>query len=253
MTGLIITCRALCRRATLLHAGRRLAPAALAALALAACAGPPYVDRQGPEPGMMAQLLEPVVFASGDQLALAPPRCIAILPFASALDQAEASRQAESVRRAIYAHLAPRPPRDIELARVDALLATLSPAARRDYALLGDRLACDTLLLGELLEHRERYLVLYSEIVIGAEVELVRATDGAVLWQARHIATSRGGAVPISPLAAIEGVVRAAANLLGEERARVTDDLARRLVRALPEAALPHAAEQAELVWAAAD
>jgi hypothetical protein len=221
--------------------------AALALLALAACAGPPYVDRNAAEPGLLAMVVEPVVYAVGRRFAETPPRCIAILPFtvASSDVDADAWRRAKQVRHAIYAHLAPLPPRDVELARVDALLDGLSPAARRSYPLLGRRLACDALLLGTLLESRERYLGLYSEIAVGAELELVRASDGEVLWQAHHIASSRGGALPISPMSALEGVISAASNLLGEERARVTDDLARRLVRALPEAELFAAVEPA--------
>lgn len=244
-------CRWMRRASQLRHIGRRLPPAVLTALIVAACGGTVYVDRRGPEPGLITQLVEPVVFDVGGQFAQTPPRCIAILPFTDAVGENGAWRRAEDMRRAIYAHLAPLPPRDVELARIDALLEDISMAARRDYALLGRRLRCDALLLGTLLESHERYLVLYSEIVVGAELELVRSSDGEVLWQARHIATSRGGALPISPMAAVAGLVRAATTLLGEERQRVTDDLARRLIRALPKAALFDAAERPEVVWTA--
>jgi hypothetical protein len=231
-------------------ATRRLPLVLLAALALAACAGPSYVDRGGPEPGLVTRMVEPVVYEIGRQFARTPPSCIAILPFAVAVGEDGAWRRAKEVRRAVYAHLAPLPPRDVELAWIDRVVETMSAAARRNYALLGNRLGCDALLLGTLLESRERYLALYSEIVIGAELELVRASDGEVLWQARHIASSRGGALPVSPLGAVEGLVSAASTLLGEERERVTGDLARRLVHALPKAELFAAAERAEVALA---
>ncbi len=224
---------------------------ALALVALAACAGPTYVDRRGEAPGLLARLAEPVTFEVGRQFAATPPRCIAILPFTVAAAEEGAWRQAMEVRRAIYAQLAPLPPRDVELAGLDAMLERMSPAARRDYAGIGGRLQCDALLIGTLLEAREGYYALYSEIVVGAELELVRAQDGEVLWRASHIASSRGGALPISPMAAVESLVRAAGNLLGEERERVTDDLARRLVHALPKAALFDAAERAAVALAA--
>ncbi len=225
---------------------RLLATFAALAFALTGCAGPTYVDRRGAEPGLIAKVQEPVTFEVGDQYARTPPACIAILPFTVAVDEDGAWRQAIEVRRAIYAQLAPLPPRDIELARLDALLERMSPAERRDYAALGGRLRCDAVLIGTLLEAHESYYALYSEIVVGAELELVRAQDGEMLWRASHIASSRGGALPISPMAVVESVMRAAGNLLGEERERVVDDLARRLVRALPKAELFDAAERAE-------
>lgn len=208
----------------------------IGAAVLAGCSGPRYVDRQLETPGALEMFLEPVVYEVDQALAQAPPRCIAVLPFTSAQDDAAPSlAHAERVRRAVYAHLAPRAPRDVELAAVDAALASMSPRERRDNAQIGRALACDALLLGTLVEHRERYLALYSEIVLRAELELVRADDGAVLWRARHVASSRGGGLPVSPVALIEGAVRAATNLGGEQLDRVTDDLARRLVRALPD------------------
>jgi hypothetical protein len=139
---------------------RRLPLVLLAALALAACAGPSYVDRGGPEPGLVTRMVEPVVYEIGRQFARTPPSCIAILPFAVAVGEDGAWRRAKEVRRAVYAHLAPLPPRDVELAWIDRVVETMSAAARRNYA-----------LLGTLLESRERYLALYSDIVIGAELE----------------------------------------------------------------------------------
>jgi len=122
----------------------------------------------------------------------------------------------------------------LELARVDRVLGALSPAQRRSHALVGAELGCDTLLIGTVTEYRRRYLGLYSDVAVGAQVELIRAADGARLWEARHVAISRAGGLPISALALVEGAVRAVTNLGGEQLDRMTNDLARRLVSALP-------------------
>ena len=213
----------------------RLAAMLLSGVLLAACSGPAYVDRSEGDPGLFASALGPVVFEVDAELDRMPPGCIAVLPFETVVDTDPAlAGHAERVRRAIYAHLSPRAARDIELARVDATLRTLSRAERWNHALVGGELGCDTLLIGTVTEYRERYLALYSEVAVGAQIELIRAADGARLWEARHVATSYGGGLPISALALVEGAVRAITNLGGEQLDRMTDDLARRLVSALP-------------------
>jgi len=217
------------------HPQLRLAAMLLSGLLLAACSGPAYVDRSEGDPGFLARTLGPVVFEVDAEFDRTPPGCIAVLPFETVVDTDGAlAGHAERVRRATYAHLSPRAARDIELAQIDATLRTLSRAERRDHAVVGGELGCDTLLIGTVTEYRERYLGLYSEVAVGAQIELIRAADGARLWEARHIATTRGGGLPISPLALVEGAVSAITNVGGEQLDRMADDLARRLVSALP-------------------
>lgn len=239
--------------------GRKIAQARLAMLVgmvvLSACTGPAYFDRSEGRPNAVAQALGPVVFEASAELARTPPSCIAIMPFPSVVEDDEApAGHARRVRRAIYAQLAPRTARDVELAAIDARLDAMSPAQLRNYGLIGWRLGCGNLLFGIVTDYRERYLGLYSEVAVGAELELVRARDGEVLWRAEHVATTRGGGLPLSPLGLVEGAARAAANVLEDEQLdRVTEDLARRLVRALPEAERPAGKDAAAggLIWQA--
>jgi len=217
------------------HHQLRLAAILLTSLTLGACSAPAYVDRGAGAPGLLARALGPVVYEVDAELERTPPGCIAVLPFETVAETREdMSGQADYVRRALYAHLAPRASRDVELARIDATLRRLSRAERRDHALVGRSLGCDTLLIGTVTEYRQRYLGLYSDVAVGAQIELIRAEDGARLFEARHVAVSRGGGLPISPLALVEGAVRAVTNISGEQLDRMTDDLARRLVSALP-------------------
>jgi hypothetical protein len=123
--------------------------------------------------------------------------------------------------------------------KIDGTLRQLSVAERRNHAVVGRALGYNTLMIGTVTEYRERYLGLYSDVAVGAQVELIRAEDGERLWEGRHVAISRAGGLPISPPAVIQGAVRALTNLGGEQFDRFTDDLARRLVSALPAQALP--------------
>ncbi|MCH8183555.1 MAG: hypothetical protein IID55_10270, partial [Proteobacteria bacterium] len=143
--------------------------------------------------------------------------------------------QAESVRRAFYAQLSLHGQADIELRRVDFVLSRMPAAERNDLARVGAALGCDALLIGKVTKFGSGFFGLYSSVAVGADVSIVRAWDGAVLWKGRHIARSRGGSVPVSPLGVVMSIFNAANNLGGEQFERVTDDLARRLVSTIPD------------------
>lgn len=143
--------------------------------------------------------------------------------------------QAESVRRAFYAHLSLHGQMDIELRRVDFVLARMPKDERTDLSRVGAALGCDALLIGKVTKFGSGFFGLYSSVAVGAEVRIVRARDGAVLWEGHHVARSRGGSVPVSPIGVVMSIVNAASNLSGEQFKRVTDDLARRLVSTIPD------------------
>ncbi len=143
--------------------------------------------------------------------------------------------QAEAVRRAFYAQLSLHGQADIELGRVDYVLSRIPAAERTDLARVGAALGCDALLIGKVTKFGSGFFGLYSSVAVGADVSIVRAWDGAVLWEGRHVARSRGGSVPVSPIGVIMSIVNAARNLGGEQFKRVTDDLARRLVSTIPD------------------
>jgi hypothetical protein len=176
------------------HPQLRLAAMLLSGLLLAACSGPAYVDRSEGDPGLLARTLGSVVYEVDAELERTPPGCIAVLPLETVAETREdMSGQADHVRRALYAHLAPRAARDLELARIDATLRLLSRAERRDHALVGRSLGSDTLLIGTVTEYRQRYLGLYSDVAVGAQIELIRAEDDTRLLR-RATSRSAGAA-----------------------------------------------------------
>ncbi|RED44214.1 SH3 domain-containing protein [Aestuariispira insulae] len=214
---------------------RAMLAAVSAGFLLSACGTPSYVNenRSRAEMGNDTPSVETVSYKIHNAFREQPPLCVAVLP----LDdngKLEPS-QREGVRRIFYAQLAPQKKRDVELQDVDNALLALPEEFRDDPVALGYALECDTMLTGRITHYGSGFYGLYSNVSVGADVKLIRTTDGAVLWEGRHVASSHGGSVPFTPVGLVSGMVRAANNVNGEQLDRVTNDLARRLVSTIPD------------------
>ncbi len=217
---------------------------------LAGCAAPSYIDK-GTTDGKSGEndvSLQPVFFQVHQSYRDNPPECIAVLPFSAGSDEsipvsdgnnsvsyAVSDEEAMKVRKAFYGHISPLNKRDIDLRQVDFALKTLPEKDRKNNSIIGKKLNCDALMVGEVTKYGEGFFGLYSQVSVGANVKIIRAKDGEVLWEGKHVATSRGGSLPLSPLGIISGLISAVANLQEEQIFRVTDDLARRLVSTIPD------------------
>jgi Tfp pilus assembly protein PilF len=204
----------------------------LASLLLAAGCTPSYVDQGA---GKTEDGFNQVSFQVHDAYGRQPPECVAVLPLTAVdgmnIDEADTA----AVRRAFFAHLSPQGKRVIKPARVDFVLAGLPEANRRDLAAIGHNLNCEALVTGRVLEFGSQFFGVYSRVAVGADLRMVRAGDGALLWEGRHTAASHGGSLPLSPIGIAMGILEAARNLNEEQALRVTDDLARRLVSTIPD------------------
>lgn len=242
---------------------------------LAGCITPSYVNQGDDANAPDGAIVDPVSYEVYEAFHQSPPKCIAILPFTAAemdrpfdyspsydfedkegLDMMVASgsiqgrtridpgtddtlpvtdEQLESIRRAFYSQLSPHGTRDVELMRVDAALQMMSPDERNDFRKVGLTLGCDAIMIGSVTRCGTTFLGVYSRVSVGADVKIVRAWDGEVLWEGQHIAASHGGSVPTSPLAIPFTLIDAITNVRGEQHERVTGDLARRLVGTIPD------------------
>lgn len=233
---------------------RALAP--IVALLLAACSTPAYVD-QGKAERAGALDLDPVVFQVHPAFGAVAPDCIAILPLAVAEGAAPRPTAADAarVRLSLYAHLLTQAKRGIRPERVDKVLAEVNG----DRPALARRLNCSAVMEGTVTEYGITFLGLYSSVTVGADLRLVRAADGALLWQGRHVAAARDGGLPLDPVGLAMGIYGAIDNIRDEQTLRVTDDLARRLVSTIPDTATlaedapgedsPRPEEQAEALF----
>lgn len=210
---------------------RRTLPASLVLIAVAGCASPSYVDKGRGETGWLG--INEVAFQVYPAYQTTMPDCVAILPLAVAEPSQPTAtpEDAARIRLSIYAHLATQSKREIRLERVDHVLAEV----KGDRKALGERLGCAALIEGEVIEYGSVFLGVYSRVAVGAKLRMVRATDGALLWEGSHSAASHGGNVPLDPVGIAMAVAAAAGNLRDEQILRVTDDLARRLTSTIPD------------------
>jgi tetratricopeptide (TPR) repeat protein len=179
-----------------------------------------------------------VVFQIHEAYKTNPPNCVAVLPFETALEDTDKTisvDQTEMVRRAFYAHLAPQGKRDIELPRVNFVLSKMSQVEQANLMMVGEQLNCGTVVQGKITEYGKTFYGLYSNVAVGANLKLVRAADGVILWEGSHVAQSHGGSVPLSPIGLAMSIYHASNNVREEQILRIIDDLARRLVSTIPD------------------
>lgn len=172
-----------------------------------------------------------VVFESSQELKAMPLSCLAVFPLTT--KEQDFSR-AESIRYALHAHLAPTGIRVVALQQIDAAIKAASGSGEDLNAVVARAIGCDTIMLGEVTDEVARFFGIYSEVRAGANVRIIRASTGAVLWQGSHTAVIRAGGVPFGMVSLAINVVFAGANLYGDQGIRVVHDLARRLVLAIP-------------------
>ena len=207
------------------------------ALLLIGCSSPSYIDK-GKNGSSIGTFFNSVVFQVHDAYKNSPPKCVAVLPFERASEDGVESvsfDQSEAVRRAFYAHLAPQGKRDVELPRINFILSKIDGADKANLKVIGEQLNCEALVQGHVTEYGSNFYGLYSKITVGADLKLMRATDGEVLWEGSHVAQSHGGSVPLSPIGLAMGIYDASNNVREEQTLRIIDDLTRRLVSTIPD------------------
>lgn len=191
---------------------------------LAACSNPTYVDASKKGAASPDLLTNQVVFQVHKGFDDPRPDCVAVMPLTA--DSGISTREAEAVRSAVYAHLAPRV-REIPLADVDRMKA--DPASMH----------CAAIIEGEVTDYDTHFLGIVSQAGVGAKLRMRRAADGNLIWEGSHIASSVGGGLPLDPISAMSSMVGAVSNVQGDQAERLTDDLARRLVSTIPPMGAP--------------
>jgi tetratricopeptide (TPR) repeat protein len=202
------------------------------------CSNPSFVDKGKKGSSTSGEFFNNVVFEVHDAYRSSPPDCVAVLPFeTSSKDAGEeiSVDQTETVRRAFYAHLAPQGKRDIELPRINFVLSKMEEVERKNLMMVGEKLNCGAVVRGRVTEYGSNFYGLYSKVAVGADLKLVRATDGVILWEGSHVAQSHGGSVPLSPIGLAMSIYDARNNVREEQLLRIIDDLARRLVSTIPD------------------
>ena len=206
--------------------------ALLALTTLAACSSPSFVDEgKRKESSSPDTLMNEVVFKVHGGFDSPRPDCVAVLPLTPT--NGISAKDAADIRSAIYQHLAARV-REVPLEDVDRLADD------------PESLHCAAVIEGKITHYGTTFLAVVSHVDVGAELTMRRVSDGAVLWEGKHIASSIDGGVPMDPFSAVASVMGALTNIRGEQTARLTDDLARRLVKTIPPMKMPTLADPGE-------
>lgn len=201
----------------------------LDSLLLSGCATR-YVERDPSREELADNVGDVVVSQSSDAIKKEPPRCLAVLPLTAAKP---AFAPTDSVRKAIHSHLAPTGVRLIPLQKVDALMDR-QRSVIENAVLISASSGCEAVISGEVTEKSTRFWGIYSEVKIGAKLQIYRVGIDKPIWEGRHTAVVRDGGVPLNPISAVSSAVSAGSNLREEQITRTTHDLARRLVVAIP-------------------
>lgn len=176
----------------------------------------------------------PVVYQAMASQGTPTPRSIAVLPFDDRTGMPDLPRM---LRKSFYGHLSHRPFRDVELEVIDRVLADAAstpvptPETLRD---LGDRLGCDAVVIGTVIEFERLFMGVYSQLSVGADIAVYDTHDGHRLWRDRHVARLHDGGVPLTPLGIPLSGARSGWNLRDSQIVRAVDELARTLADRIP-------------------
>ena len=133
------------------------------------------------------------------------------------------------IRHAIYGHLSPKNYQDIELHKV----AFVMKSSNTNQLILKN-LDCDALIEGTITEFKNDFYLAYSSTNVGLTLFL-KDKNNQVLWKASHIAVSRAGSVPFSPIGLATGLFTASSNTEEEIAFQMIDTVVRRILKTLPE------------------
>ena len=147
-------------------------------------------------------------------------------------DELNAADKASMLRRLFYGYMASSGVKLVALDKIDNSVKGLD--SQDDIQSVGKAVQCDWLLKGRITDFSMQYVGVFASLSVGADMELVRASDGKLLWEGNHVARSQAGALPLTPVDLAMGTLKASLLLNADELESVASDLARRLVHTMP-------------------
>ena len=171
------------------------------------------------------------------------PLSVAVLPF---FDLSGSKEGATAMRLGFYNHFSSLPFKDMELYKVDDLLnkaGLTDPDVIRKTSpqKLGSILGVDAVISGEVSDFDKYFLVLYSQVAVGAEVKMYDTKTGNFLWSGKHKVRKHEGGISTNPVGLIATVIATALNVRDIQLLRANDDLFRDMVKTIPAPSLAQA------------
>jgi hypothetical protein len=179
----------------------------------------------------------------GPEMEKRRPKTVAVLPF---FDRSRSRQGTDAVRRGFYNHFSSLPFRDMELYRIDELLrkaGLADPEAVRNAPpqKLGEILGADAVVYGEISDFDKLFAVVYSQVSVGAEIRMIDAKTGHLLWSGQHVARIHEGGLSVTPIGLVATVIATALNMRDIQLLRACDDLFREMVKTIPVPSLAEA------------
>jgi len=176
------------------------------------------------------------------------PKVIAILPFTN---ETEVEGLNQLVREGFYKHFSVRSFHDVEIKEIDTTIKMLAETEGKDlYKIspknLGEFLLCDALVYGRVTKFKRIFLLIYTQMLIEAEIRIVDAQSGKDIWKHSLIKRFHEGGVPTGPFGVIPTAIRTTYSLRESKRNRDIDAFCKDFVRRIPEIKYPHAKKFAE-------
>ena len=171
------------------------------------------------------------------------PVMVAVLPFVNLSEKKEA---VDVLRRGFYNHFSSLPFRDMELHKIDDLLAGAGLTdpdliAKKTPQELGKILGVDAVVYGTISNFDKFFLVMYSQVAVGAEVKMYDTKTGNFLWSGKHTVRKHEGGFSTHPVGIIATVIVTALNVRDIQLLRANDDLFREMVKTIPVPSLAQA------------
>ena len=164
------------------------------------------------------------------------PLTVAVLPF---FDRSGSKEGFEAVRRGFYNHFSSLPFKDMELHRIDeslkkANLTDPEEINKTSPQKLGEILGVDAVVKGEISNFDKLFAVVYSQVSMGAKVEMYDTKTGNFLWSGEHVVRIHEGGLSTTPIGIIATVIATAINVRDIQLLRACDDLFREMVKTIP-------------------
>jgi hypothetical protein len=186
-----------------------------------------------------------------------PPKTVAVLPFRSQIgegrvegseelfnflsrkDPSQPEPLGERMRRAFFGQFAQLEFDHVKISRIDRTLRregldtwdkmkSLSPER------LGELMAAEAVIFGEVTHFDYYYAFLYSQLAVGLSLEMVDTRTGEVLWRVHDARRDHTVRVVYDPIALVVGLFQVGFSMRPINMMRAMDEICRELVGSIP-------------------
>lgn len=164
------------------------------------------------------------------------PKSVAVMPF---VDLSKSKEGFITIRRGFYNHFSSLPFKDMELHVIDNLLrkaGLTDPEAisKTPPQELGKILGVDAVVFGEISNFDKLFLVMYSQVSVGAEIKMYDTKTGNFLWSGKNVVRKHEGGISTNPIGIIATIIATSMNIRDIQLLRANDDLFRDMVKTIP-------------------